>query len=159
MTLTELFNIADFTNEKGMLFNKNCMDLIKDIGGGTIDLTLTDIPYDSVNRESNGLRNLDKGCADILTYDPDYVQPSDILEFNVVPNRKGKLHPTEKPVELLEWLVKTYSNENDIILDNCMGSGSTGIACINTNRNFIGIEKDEKYFQIAKERLDKSPIM
>ena len=69
MTLTELFNIADFTDEKGMLFNKNCMELLPLIGGGTIDLTLTDIPYDSVNRSSNGLRNLDKGNADILTFD------------------------------------------------------------------------------------------
>lgn len=69
MTLTELFNIADFTDEKGMLFNKNCMELLPLIGGGTIDLTLTDIPYDSVNRSSNGLRNLDKGNADVLTFD------------------------------------------------------------------------------------------
>ena len=86
-------------------------------------------------------------------YDPDFVQPSDVLEFNVVPNRKGKVHPTQKPVELLEWLIKTYSNENDIVLDNCMGSGSTGVACVNTNRNFIGIELDENYFKIAKERI------
>ena len=87
-------------------------------------------------------------------YEPDYVQPSDVLEFEVVPNRKGKLHPTQKPVELLEWLIKTYTNENDLVLDNCMGSGSTGIACINTNRNFIGIELDEKYYKIAKERIE-----
>ncbi len=86
-------------------------------------------------------------------YDPDFVQPSDVLEFNVVSNRNGKLHPTQKPVELLEWLIKTYSNEGDLILDNCMGSGSTGIACKNLNRNFIGIEMDEKYFKICKERL------
>ena len=86
-------------------------------------------------------------------YDPDWVQPSDILEFNVVPNRNGKLHPTQKPVELLEYLIKTYSNEGETVLDNCMGSGSTGEACINMNRNFIGIEMDEKYFSICKERL------
>lgn len=54
-------------------------------------------------------------------YNPDFVQPSDVLEFNVVPNRNGKLHPTQKPVELLEWLIKTYTNENMIVLDNCMG--------------------------------------
>lgn len=64
-----------------------------------------------------------------------------------------RVHPTQKPIELLEYLVKTYSNEDDIVLDNCMGSGSTGIACINTNRNFIGIEKDKRYFEIAKERI------
>ena len=88
-------------------------------------------------------------------YDPDFVQPSTILEFNVVPNRKGKLHPTQKPVELMEWLVKTYTNENDIVLDFTMGSGSTGVACKNTNRNFIGIEKDENYFKIAEERINE----
>lgn len=86
-------------------------------------------------------------------YDPDKVQPSDILEFNVVPNRKGKLHPTEKPVALLEWLIKTYSNEEDTILDNCMGSGSTGVACKNLNRYFIGIEKDKNYYDIAVKRI------
>ena len=87
-------------------------------------------------------------------YDPDFVQPSDVLEFNVVPNRKGKVHPTQKPVELLEWLIRTYSNENDTVLDNCMGSGSTGVACKNLDRNFIGIELDENYFNVAKERIE-----
>ena len=87
-------------------------------------------------------------------YDPDKVQPSDVLEFNVVPNRNGKLHPTQKPVELLEWLVKTYSNEGEMVLDNCMGSGSTGVACQNTGRDFIGIELDKKYFEISKNRLE-----
>lgn len=63
------------------------------------------------------------------------------------------LHPTQKPVTLLEYFIKTYTNEEMLVLDNCMGSGSTGIACINTNRNFIGIELDKQYFDIAKERL------
>lgn len=89
-------------------------------------------------------------------YDPDFVQPSTILEFNVVPNRNGKLHPTQKPVELMEWLVKTYTNEGDTILDFTMGSGTTGEACKLNNRNFIGIEKDEKYFAIAERRLNDS---
>lgn len=88
-------------------------------------------------------------------YDPDLVQPSDVLEFSVVPNRKGKLHPTEKPVELIQWLIKTYSNENDVVLDNCMGSGTTGVACVNTNRQFIGIELNENYFNIAKKRIEQ----
>lgn len=66
----------------------------------------------------------------------------------------SNLHPTQKPIKLLEELIKTYSNENDIVLDNCMGSGSTGVACKNINRKFIGIELDENYFQIAKERIE-----
>lgn len=86
-------------------------------------------------------------------YDPDFVQPSDVLEFDVVPNRKGKLHPTQKPVELLEYLIKTYSNEEDTILDNCMGSGTTAIACINTNRNYIGFELDKGYFDKLQTRI------
>lgn len=69
---------------------------------------------------------------------------------------KTKLHPTQKPVALLEYLIKTYTNEGDTVLDNCMGSGSTGVACINTNRNFIGYELDEKYFEIAKKRLEET---
>lgn len=89
-------------------------------------------------------------------YDPDYVQPSDVLEFNVVPNRCGKLHPTQKPTELLEWLIKTYSNEGDTVLDNCMGSGSTGVACMNTNRSFIGIEIDKEYFNVATKRITEA---
>lgn len=91
-------------------------------------------------------------------YDPDWVQPSDILEFNVVPNRNGKVHPTQKPIELLEWLIKTYSNENDLVLDNTMGSGSTGVACINLNRDFIGIEMDKSYFEIAKSRIEGDKV-
>lgn len=87
-------------------------------------------------------------------YDPDWVQPSDVLEFNVVPNRNGKLHPTQKPIELLEYLIKTYTNEGETVLDFTMGSGSTGVACNNTNRNFIGIELDENYFNIAEQRLN-----
>lgn len=78
--------------------------------------------------------------------------PKSIIRFSRPPS-STMLHPTQKPVELLEYLIKTYSNENDTILDNCMGSGSTGVACKNTNRHFIGIELDEKYFNIAKERL------
>lgn len=89
-------------------------------------------------------------------YDPDWVQPSDVLEFNVVPNRNGKLHPTQKPVDLCEWLIKTYSNEFGTVLDNCMGSGTTGVAAINTNRNFIGIELNKGYFDIVTKRLDKN---
>ena len=67
-------------------------------------------------------------------------------------------HPTQKPVPLLEYLIKTYTNEGETVLDNCMGSGSTGVACVNLNRNFIGIELDENYYNIAKERIENVKI-
>jgi len=85
----------------------------------------------------------------------DTYYPTDILDFAGVPNTE-LLHPTQKPVELLEYLIKTYTNEGETVLDNCAGSFSTGIACLNTNRDFIGIEKDENYFNIAKERIEKA---
>lgn len=78
--------------------------------------------------------------------------PIDVIKF---PYDKAKLHPTQKPVALCEYLINTYTNENEIVLDNCMGSGSTGVACLNTNRRFVGIELDEKYFEIAKERIER----
>lgn len=78
--------------------------------------------------------------------------PTSILKFKKLHSSK-MLHPTEKPVSLLEYLIKTYTNEKDIVLDNCMGSGSTGIACLNTNRSFIGIELDKNTFEIAKNRI------
>jgi len=79
--------------------------------------------------------------------------PYNILQFKGDDKKNCFLHPTQKPVSLLEYLIKTYTLEGETVLDNCMGSGSTGVACINTNRNFIGIEKDDKYFEIAKKRI------
>lgn len=81
--------------------------------------------------------------------------PTSIIKFQK-PHPSITIHRTQKPIELLEYLIKTYTNENDLVLDNCMGSGSTGVACKNLNRNFIGIELDENYFNIAKERIDKA---
>lgn len=78
--------------------------------------------------------------------------PTNILDFKV-DDPKIRSHPTQKPVLLLEYLINTYTNEGEVVPDNCMGSGSTGVACINTRRMFIGIEKDEKYFSIAKDRI------
>lgn len=85
--------------------------------------------------------------------------PKSIIEISKQATEcaNGKaLHPTQKPVELLEYLIKTYTLEGDVVLDNCMGSGSTGVACVNTNRKFIGMELDEKYFNIAKQRIDEA---
>lgn len=79
--------------------------------------------------------------------------PSSVIKFSN--SNHNNVHPTQKPVPLLEYLIKTYTNENELVLDNCMGSGSTGVAALNTNRRFIGIEKEKKYFEIAKERIEK----
>lgn len=81
----------------------------------------------------------------------DKLLPTNILEFS---KPVKPIHPTQKPVELLEYLIKTYSNPGETILDNCMGSGSTGVACKNTGRKFIGIEKEPEYFEIARNRIN-----
>lgn len=103
------------------------------------------------DKSKNILHNYnDKGIDRVY----DVKQPVNIIEFNV--DVSGKLHPTQKPIALLEYLIKTYTNDDDLVLDNCMGSGSTGVACKNLNRNFIGIEKDENYFNIAKQRIENN---
>ena len=81
--------------------------------------------------------------------------PLSVLRFSGEHNR-GKQHPTQKPTDLLEWLINTYTNECETVLDNSMGSGSCGVACVNTNRNFIGIELDAGYFNIAKKRIEEA---
>jgi len=82
--------------------------------------------------------------------------PNETLKFRGCFGDKGKsLHPTQKPVELMEYLIKTYTNEGETVLDFTMGSFTTAIACLNTKRSFIGIEKDEHYFQVGKDRLEK----
>lgn len=212
------------------LLQGNCMDILKKIPDYSVDLVLTDIPYNEVNRKDNGLRKLDKENADILTFDlQEFLEQiynktkSTIIIFcgkeqvslihsffnekqkkgkgtvrqliwektnpspmngqhiylsgienaiwfkkrggtfnahckNTVfkyPIGRSKLHPTEKNHLLLEELILDNSNENDIVLDPCAGSSSTGIACIKNNRNFIGIELNPKYFEISKNRLEE----
>ena len=93
------------------------------------------------------------GLNNIITDNKDGLRhPKTIQKFN----RDRGYHPTQKPVALLEYLIKTYTNEGDTVLDNCMGSGSTGVACINTNRNFIGYELNEKYFEITEKRINEA---
>ena len=97
-----------------------------------------------------------KSGAFFHTSDPKYKYPVNLLNFNARSkecNSRTRVHPTQKPVDLLEYLIKTYTNENDLILDFTMGSGSTGVACLNTNRKFIGIEKEDEYFNIAHKRM------
>lgn len=100
-------------------------------------------------KRGKGTSNYNKHISVVSTSNGERY-PIDILEFAY---DKQKLHPTQKPVALLEYLIKTYTNEGATVLDNCMGSGSTCVACINTNRNYIGFELNENYFNIAKERI------
>ena len=110
-------------------------------------------PYKTKSKSGNHKGSVyeDGGLNSIITVNEGNRFPLQLLKFN---RDKNKIHPTQKPVALLEYLIKTYTNENDTVLDFTMGSGSTGVACKNLNRNFIGIEKDEKYFDIAKERIE-----
>ena len=100
-------------------------------------------------KRGKGTSNYNKHISVVSTSNGERY-PIDILEFAY---DKQKKHPTQKPVALLEYLIKTYTNEGATVLDNCMGSGSTCVACINTNRNYIGFELNENYFNIAKERI------
>ena len=104
------------------------------------------------NYSNNGLGLL--SGAGIIKKEYSARFPLSYMEFRNS-GQSVKVHPTQKPVALIEYLIKTYTIEGETVLDNCMGSGSTGVACINTNRNFIGIEKDDKYFDIAKKRIEE----
>ena len=97
--------------------------------------------YGKCTQELSGGGNTDRFPRQLLTYSSD--------------KQTCYLHPTQKPVALMEYLIKTYTNEGDLVLDFTMGSGTTGVACVNTNRDFIGIELDKKYFEIAKERINE----
>jgi site-specific DNA-methyltransferase (adenine-specific) len=101
----------------------------------------------------NKINNMKYGIGGVITDNKGTRHPTTVLDFPQKWRRQDQIHPTQKPLPLLEWVVKTYSNENDLILDNCMGSGTTCLAAKNTGRKFIGIEKEEKYFNIAKTRL------
>ena len=103
-------------------------------------------------RVYSGFKCMENGNEYKKTYD--YKNPITLIEFDKV--RKGALHPTQKPIDLLEYLIRTYTNEGETVLDFTMGSGSTGVACVNTGRKFIGIELDEGYFNIAKQRIEKT---
>ena len=91
-----------------------------------------------------------------MPYYSEMYYPTTLFEIPLPRFKNG--HPTQKPVALLEYLIKTYTNEGETVLDNCMGSGSTGVACVNTGRRFIGIELDDTYFKIAKERIEKANV-
>lgn len=108
------------------------------------------IPTVRKGKNGNG-SNYGKSDKDAIQEFENY--PRDVLLYA---SESKPVHPTQKPVALLEYLIRTYTNEGDVILDNCMGSGTTCVACVNTNRHYIGFELDEKYFEIAKKRIKES---
>jgi DNA modification methylase len=103
-------------------------------------------------KKGSGVRGADRKQDSYVQTKTNY--PRRILEFNS-PHNVGAFHPTQKPVALMEYLINTYTNEKEIVLDFTMGSGTTGVACKNLNREFIGIELDQEYFEIAKERMEQ----
>lgn len=118
------------------------------------------IPFNKIVKNSNSKMNINKhnktstvsGNINVKHYKQEFTNyPSELIQFKSMNN--NKLHPTQKPVDLLEYLINTYTLENETVLDFTMGSGSTGVAAINTNRSFIGIERDKKYFEIAQNRI------
>lgn len=115
-------------------------------------------PYKTIGRKrTNKIEGIRGGsapnvCTSTISEDGRRY-PLSIISF---PRDGNRVHPTQKPVDLLEYLIKTYTNEGETVLDNCMGSGSTGVACVNTGRSFIGIELDDNYFDIAKMRIEEA---
>jgi site-specific DNA-methyltransferase (adenine-specific) len=114
-------------------------------------------PYSCVSgkQKPNSAVVRDNGAKEggVLTVNNGERMPKNIIRFN---RDRDKVHPTQKPVALLEYLIRTYTNKNETVLDNCMGSGSTGVACMNTDRNFIGIELDEEYYKVAEKRIKEA---
>jgi DNA modification methylase len=102
---------------------------------------------------TNKVNNMEYGIAGVFTNNKGTRHPTTVLDFPQQWRRQDQLHPTQKPVQLLEWIVNGFSNKNDTVLDNTFGSCSTGIACINTDRNFIGIENNKGYFDISLNRV------
>jgi prepilin-type N-terminal cleavage/methylation domain-containing protein len=161
-----LFNYKDFQDRVDMknLANDIALKIVeaqKSSIAGKIPLTGApsstwrynfDISHE--NRKMHGTDKKYQGKKNKSNYDVDLKNPKSILYYDTG-KRQLLLHPTQKPLPLIEWIVRTYSNENNTILDNTFGSCTTGIACINTNRNFIGIENNMNYFNISLKRVEE----
>lgn len=119
----------------------------------TYNPQITDKPKENIRPQTTRTKttsNYGEHGLDVFKCPPDKSMPSSVLKFA---NAQKTVHPTQKPVALMEYLIKTYTNEGGTVLDNCMGSGTTGVACGNTARNFIGIEQERKYFHMARKRI------
>ena len=106
------------------------------------------------NKNSEAISSKSGNNFEKKIYDEKF--PMSIIDISNRGEGDRGFHPTQKPVALMEYLIKTYSDEGDVVMDNCMGSGTTGVACVNTNRKFIGIEQEEKYFEISKMRIEEA---
>lgn len=144
-------------HEDVLVFSKGKMGHVSQLG-------VNRMTYNPQGVESAGAKVVtEKGSHSRLTgprpnqvgrvYEAQTGFPHTVLTFS---KEESHVHPTQKPVDLMAYLVRTYSNEGDLVLDNCMGSGSTGVACANTNRNFVGIEQDPNYFKIATDRIQSA---
>jgi DNA modification methylase len=128
----------------------DCLELMKSMPDKSVDMILCDLPYGTT------------ACKwdTIIPFEPLWGlrTPVSVIKISRDNIHKGSsIHPTQKPVALFEYLIKTYTNEGDLVLDNCMGSGTAGVACKNLGREFIGFEKDQTYFEIAKKRIEETP--
>ena len=114
--------------------------------------------YTDASRKNSGefVGNMKRGAVENDSGNKELRYPSSVQEFNNRASGSRGLHPTQKPVALMEYLIKTYTNEGETVLDFTMGSGTTGVACINTNRDFIGIEINEEYYKIAENRINQT---
>lgn len=156
---------SGFLNAKKMLLKQTediCLFYEKP---PTYNPQMTDAIPDRIrpNSAKGENKSLNYGAVENLCHSTGYDNtkryPTNLIKYSSMTgecNNLNRLHPTQKPIELLEWLIKTYTNINDTILDFTMGSGSTGIAAKNTGRKFIGIEKDEEYFSIAESRIENA---
>jgi site-specific DNA-methyltransferase (adenine-specific) len=127
-------------NPQGLLAFGKTVNKGKSAGGSTVQ-------GESIGNGSGLLRSGGDYVQEFTNY------PRQVLAF---PSEGRTVHPTQKPVALMEYLIRTYTNEGDTVMDNCMGSGTTGVACVNTRREFIGIERDAGYFQISSSRIENA---
>lgn len=139
------------SHENILVFSKSAACYVKNPDDAMIFHPQMDYgqPYTAVSGRPSSNYDL-KFCKQSVTVNNGTRYPRDIRRFT---HDTEQYHPTQKPVALLEYLIRTYTNSGDVVLDNCMGSGSTAIACINTDRRFIGMELNEEYFNIAKTRI------
>lgn len=132
-------------------------EIVSVFGKGRVNYFPIMTPRDKPKSRGKNKGTVSETTGNSFTEDKTYTHyyPKAIIEASNA-SQVGKLHPTQKPVALMEYLVKTYTNEGEVVLDFTMGSGTTGVACANTNRKFIGIELDQGYFNIAQERIQKA---